>query len=835
MALAVSRAAAAQTVNCSSAKSDTAVATGSKWAPPLDRLVTAHAAEVSLRDALDRVAATAKLRVSYSAELLPLTREVCLSADGKPAGKVLDELLAGTNVGAVGLGGDQVVLAPHREPAAQKAPDPQMATSLGVLDRVVVTGAATEAGNPERELAVGLTVIDGKQLSRDNTSTLSGTLDSYVPGVWGWAQSPSSMISSYASIRGASSFGLSYPKVYIDGIEVANPLLLSRFNADAIDRIEVIRGPQGSALYGADAISGVVNIVTRHEGAPLDGSHAAVRTTAGFSQSSYGGGVLAQDHSLAIATGTSTRSADLHVSGGSIGSFIPDGYSRDLMASGSARRVGQSSTLSATARLFVERAGTPDSPLVKRPASIGDTSTAASNASPQAVTQYTVGLTGTRAFENQWTLSLVGGVDGYRLTNVQSNVSPIPTVLDSALRAAEGGADRGTLRASGVYQINPGAATHATVTFEAEHATLRVSTVPVTSTSAQAPPPPPPASHRYSNRSAASATQTTASTDPVTSWQNSTGFLAQTNVAVNDFLFATGGVRFEHDSRLSDADLFETLPMVGLSAVKENGPFTVKLRGAYGKGIRPTSTPSRIQLWRTQDGRVSTNELGPERQSGIEGGVDFLVRQALSLQITRFDQRASGLIQLVGVAGDSAIRTKRMEYVAQNVGEITNRGWEFQGTGNIARLSVSGTLSFVDSRVVKLAKGYSGDLVKGDRMLQVPAWTQSVNVGWTADKWHLSVGGSRALDWINYDELKLAQAVAASGAAARDFTGMRLRQYWARYDGATRLRATATRDVRDLFSVEISGDNLLNHQTGEPDNITVIPGRTIMTGVRVRF
>ena len=29
-----------------------------------------------------------------------------------------------------------------------------------------------------------------------------------------------------------------------------------------MSRIEVIRGPQGAALYGADAISGVMNIVT---------------------------------------------------------------------------------------------------------------------------------------------------------------------------------------------------------------------------------------------------------------------------------------------------------------------------------------------------------------------------------------------------------------------------------------------------------------------------------------------------------------------------------------------------------------------------------------------
>jgi outer membrane receptor protein involved in Fe transport len=275
-----------------------------------------------------------------------------------------------------------------------------MARSLGVLDRVVVTGSAV--GAPERELTVGLNVLNGRQLSRESSGTLSGALDTYVPGVWSWAQSPASMLSSYASIRGASSFGLSYPKIYIDGIEVANPLLVTRFSPDAIDRIEVIRGPQGSALYGTDAISGVVNIVTRHEGASGDGTRASLRTTAGVSQSAFTHSVLAQDHSLSLVSGTSTRSADLHVSGGSIGAFIPDGYSRDLLASGSARIVGTNSTIAATARFFMEQAGTPNSPLLA--GSIARTiGTDAINSglvtqpadTPQSVRQYTIGTTGT--------------------------------------------------------------------------------------------------------------------------------------------------------------------------------------------------------------------------------------------------------------------------------------------------------------------------------------------------------------------------------------------------------------------------------------------------------
>src|SRR5439155_10638879 len=104
--------------------------------------------------------------------------------------------------------------------------------------------------------------------------SLSNVLNGAVPGVWVWEQSPTSLLASYASIRGASSFGLSYPKVYVDGIEVANSLLVTTLDVESVDHVEVIRGPQGAARYGADAISGVVNIVTRHDGVDGDAPHA---------------------------------------------------------------------------------------------------------------------------------------------------------------------------------------------------------------------------------------------------------------------------------------------------------------------------------------------------------------------------------------------------------------------------------------------------------------------------------------------------------------------------------------------------------------------------------
>jgi hypothetical protein len=33
----------------------------------------------------------------------------------------------------------------------------------------------------------------------------------------------------------------------------------------------------------------------------------------------------------------------------------------------------------------------------------------------------------------------------------------------------------------------------------------------------------------------------------------------------------------------------------------------------------------------------------------------------------------------------------------------------------------------------------------------------------------------------------------------------------------------------------LTGDNLLGQQSGEPDNVTVVPGRTVTAGIKAKF
>jgi iron complex outermembrane receptor protein len=94
------------------------------------------------------------------------------------------------------------------------------------------------------------------------------------------------------------------------------------------------------------------------------------------------------------------------------------------------------------------------------------------------------------------------------------------------------------------------------------------------------------------------------------------------------------------------------------------------------------------------------------------------------------------------------------------------------------------------------------------------------------------VAASRSWDWIDYDRVALAGAFSNSSQADAELVGQELRNYWLKYSGVTRLRASLGRSLYRGLSMTLGGENLLNRQHGEPDNVTVVPGRTLSFGLR---
>ena len=166
--------------------------------------------------------------------------------------------------------------------AAAAAQPPQQA------DPVVVTATKTET--PASQLGAAVTVITGEDIDTRRYPTVDEALR-MVPGVE-IRRSGSFGKTTSLSIRGANP---NQVQVLVDGVRVKSSTTgqaeLSDLSPELIDRIEVIRGPQ-STLYGADAIGGVVNIITRRGQGPPSawvtqevGNYDTLRSTAGVSGS----------------------------------------------------------------------------------------------------------------------------------------------------------------------------------------------------------------------------------------------------------------------------------------------------------------------------------------------------------------------------------------------------------------------------------------------------------------------------------------------------------------------------------------------------------------------
>ena len=136
------------------------------------------------------------------------------------------------------------------------------------LEPVVVT--ATVAPTPLGRTTAPVTVISHEQIAAQQATSVTELLRQ-VPGVHIDQAGARGGISS-VYVRGSDP---NFTVVLIDGVKVNDPTNsrggsfdFSTLSTDNIERIEIVRGPL-SAVYGSDALGGVIDIITRpwHRGA----------------------------------------------------------------------------------------------------------------------------------------------------------------------------------------------------------------------------------------------------------------------------------------------------------------------------------------------------------------------------------------------------------------------------------------------------------------------------------------------------------------------------------------------------------------------------------------
>jgi outer membrane cobalamin receptor len=147
---------------------------------------------------------------------------------------------------------------------------------------------ATGTSRPSFRSAGSTSVVTAEQIKIMGATELHEILET-VPGIHASLQS---LTNDYQySVRGIANKANAEMLILLNGTRITSPFQGSTLTGTelpvaAIERVEVVRGP-GSAVYGADAFAGVINIITK-KAKDIDGSQVGVRAGNWDTQSAWG-------------------------------------------------------------------------------------------------------------------------------------------------------------------------------------------------------------------------------------------------------------------------------------------------------------------------------------------------------------------------------------------------------------------------------------------------------------------------------------------------------------------------------------------------------------------
>lgn len=179
-------------------------------------------------------------------------------------------------------------------------------SELGQLEISIATGNST----PLDRAPAAATVITAGEIQAMGARNLNEILET-VPGLHVSLSSLSRLDSVY-SIRGIHTGFNPQVLLMMNGIPVQYSLqggrpTLFRLPSTSIERVEVIRGP-GSAIYGADAYAGVINIITK-DASSMENSSIGV-TGGSFGQREFWAQGATEWNNISIAFGMAHQKID---------------------------------------------------------------------------------------------------------------------------------------------------------------------------------------------------------------------------------------------------------------------------------------------------------------------------------------------------------------------------------------------------------------------------------------------------------------------------------------------------------------------------------------------
>jgi outer membrane receptor protein involved in Fe transport len=473
-----------------------------------------------------------------------------------------------------------------------------------------------------------------------------------------------------AGLRGLTASGASRALVLADGEPLNDPfggwVYWNRVPQAAIDRVEVVRGG-GSDLYGADALAGVLQVVTRRPRAPILRAEGAMAPRETGRVSIFGGSPRGP---WSLSAGSEAFTTDGYVLVGE-----PDRGAVDTPAGGRYASLRADAVYSRT-RAFTARAGGDlfgerrdnGTPLQTNSTDLRQLRLALEGVG-RGVTWRLSGQVGDQTYRQ-----VFSSIGAGRMLETLTVRQRVPASQHGVAFTAHG-------RLSGV-DLLAGADTRETSATNVEQGyfpdgRLRADT-------------------------------------STPGFQRTSGLFAQGTFMPGSTVTVTLGAR--GDVRQGDRDdgLFDRDSAVSPRAVVSWSPRPwAALRGSVGWSFRAPTLNERFRGFRVGNVVTEPNPLlTPETMRTVEGGVAWLPRQG-ALRVTVFRNDLDDAVTNVTISSTPALITRRR----QNVGGILAWGSETEGEWRLSpRVTLTGSLALTRSRFVDYVP------LDGLRVPQVPRW-----------------------------------------------------------------------------------------------------------------
>jgi vitamin B12 transporter len=581
-----------------------------------------------------------------------------------------------------------------------------------VDERIVVSATRTEA--PAGQVASSVTAFDAADLERRQQPVLADLLRE-APGTAMVATgAPGSVTSLF--VRGGES---NYTKVLVDGVPINEPggaFNLSNVTTENVERVEFVRGAN-SALFGSDAMTGVVQLFTRRG--------TTARPQARFSLE---GGSFSTARAAAGLSGRNGRTDyAVDVAGFTTDNEVPNNaFDNTTVSASGGTTIGRSATLRTVARLERGTTGTPGATAFGRPDLDAD------YVRHDGLWGVSFDMTSGR-LQQRATYGLA--VSHQRSKNLLADAPYVPAFGASRAPFAfsdftfDQRTDLTRHRAS--YQVDGTVATAhggthvdtALVDWDGERATLG---------------------------DALAGTSQPAARDNVA--------LSLQHQALWSRLFVTGGVRFEHNETFGSA----AVPRAGAAWYAHTGTGalgTTRLHATAGLGIKE---PTILQSFSTNPFFLGNPELRPERARTVDVGVEQrLARDRVRLDVTWFANRYRNIIAL----GESDPVTFASQYF--NIGLTRARGAELSGDVALAGgFRAKAAYTFLDSKILESTSDFSEVLKAGNPAFRRPRHSGFLDLAWYGGRASADVIGTFSGERSDSDLKSLLPPILVNGAYA---------------------------------------------------------------------